>query len=276
MNALRRRGRAARPTMKSPDDTMTLTEHLGELRVRIIRSALAVMVAAIAIIAFYDQVLEFLTRPYLDLCSGREVEFCGFDPASWRERPQHLRPARGRQHTPARRQLRRTDRRHARGPVADLAVHRAGVARQGEALRDPVHPVVDRPVRAGWLPRLRDVGAGARLPHLLQWRGRRTRVPGQPLHPPRRTDGRRVRCRLPVPGAPRLPADRRRHLARPTAAQLALRPADHRRPGRRHHPVGRPDLARRPRRADDGPLLPVDRVGALLERRKRRRVVAPT
>ena len=61
---------------------MTLTEHLGELRVRIIRSALAVMVAAIAIIAFYDPVLEFLTQPYLDLCSGREVEFCGFDPAA--------------------------------------------------------------------------------------------------------------------------------------------------------------------------------------------------
>ena len=28
--------------MKTPDDVMTLTEHLGELRVRIIRSALAV------------------------------------------------------------------------------------------------------------------------------------------------------------------------------------------------------------------------------------------
>ncbi len=81
MNALRRRGHAARPTLKSPDDTMTLTEHLGELRVRIIRSALAVMVGAIVIIAFYDQVLEFLTKPYLNLCSGREVEFCGYDPA---------------------------------------------------------------------------------------------------------------------------------------------------------------------------------------------------
>ena len=47
---------------------MTLTEHLGELRVRIIRSALAVTIGAIIIIAFYDQVLDFLTQPYIDLC----------------------------------------------------------------------------------------------------------------------------------------------------------------------------------------------------------------
>ena len=37
------RRRRERPPMKTPDDVMTLTEHLGELRVRIIRSALAVI-----------------------------------------------------------------------------------------------------------------------------------------------------------------------------------------------------------------------------------------
>ena len=37
--------RSERPNMKTPDDVMTLTEHLGELRVRIIRSALAVTFA---------------------------------------------------------------------------------------------------------------------------------------------------------------------------------------------------------------------------------------
>ena len=36
--------------MKSPDDVMTLTEHLGELRVRIIRSALAITLGAILIV----------------------------------------------------------------------------------------------------------------------------------------------------------------------------------------------------------------------------------
>jgi sec-independent protein translocase protein TatC len=77
------RRRSERPSMKTPDDVMTLTEHLGELRVRIIRSALAVTLGAIVIVAFYDQVLAFLTKPYIDLCKSRgsqgSLEFCGFD-----------------------------------------------------------------------------------------------------------------------------------------------------------------------------------------------------
>ena len=60
----------------SGPDTMTLTEHLGELRVRIIRSALAVAVGMVLIIAFYDQVLEFLIEPYVDLCARKPEEFC--------------------------------------------------------------------------------------------------------------------------------------------------------------------------------------------------------
>jgi sec-independent protein translocase protein TatC len=74
---LRRRDK--RPSIKSPDDVMTLTEHLGELRVRIIRCALAITIAAIVIIAFYDQVLDFLTRPYVDICKQHDPSFCGFD-----------------------------------------------------------------------------------------------------------------------------------------------------------------------------------------------------
>ncbi len=76
------RRRSKRPSLKSPDDTMTLTEHLGELRVRIIRCALAIFVAAIAIVAFYDQVLDFLTGPYVRLCEDRGQEFCGFEPGT--------------------------------------------------------------------------------------------------------------------------------------------------------------------------------------------------
>jgi sec-independent protein translocase protein TatC len=71
-----RRG-SARPVAKTPDDAMTLTEHLAELRVRIIRSALAVVVGAILILAFYDRVLDFLLRPYTNLCERRGPEFCG-------------------------------------------------------------------------------------------------------------------------------------------------------------------------------------------------------
>jgi sec-independent protein translocase protein TatC len=63
----------------SAADTMTLTEHLAELRVRIIRSALAVAVGMVMIIAFYDQVLDFLLQPYVDLCERKPEDFC--DPA---------------------------------------------------------------------------------------------------------------------------------------------------------------------------------------------------
>jgi sec-independent protein translocase protein TatC len=61
---------------ESVDDTQTLTEHLGELRTRIIRSALAVLIGMVVIIALYDQVLEFLKQPYVDLCASKAEDFC--------------------------------------------------------------------------------------------------------------------------------------------------------------------------------------------------------
>ncbi len=65
----RREGK--RPTAKHPDDQMTLTEHLAELRVRIIRSLLAVGLGLIVVLAFYDPVLRFLRQPYDRLCERR-------------------------------------------------------------------------------------------------------------------------------------------------------------------------------------------------------------
>lgn len=62
---------------RSPDAVMTLTEHLAELRARIIRCALAVALGVILLMAFYDPVLDFLARPYAELCRDRGVEFCG-------------------------------------------------------------------------------------------------------------------------------------------------------------------------------------------------------
>lgn len=58
------------------DDTQSLTEHLAELRTRIIRAALAVLIGMVVIIAFYDQVLEFLKQPYVDLCNSKDPGFC--------------------------------------------------------------------------------------------------------------------------------------------------------------------------------------------------------
>ena len=67
---------SANEDLGTTDDTMTLTEHLGELRVRIIRSALAVAIGMVLIIAFYDQVLDFLRQPYVDLCESKPRDFC--------------------------------------------------------------------------------------------------------------------------------------------------------------------------------------------------------
>ena len=63
----------------APPDAMTLTEHLAELRARIIRAGLAVVAGAVLIIAFYDQVMGFLLRPYEKLCERKGSEFCGLD-----------------------------------------------------------------------------------------------------------------------------------------------------------------------------------------------------
>jgi sec-independent protein translocase protein TatC len=66
--------RSERPP-PTPDATMTLTEHLAELRQRIIRASLAITVGMIAILAFYDQVLDFLLQPYERLCHS-DASFC--------------------------------------------------------------------------------------------------------------------------------------------------------------------------------------------------------
>lgn len=57
--------------VKTPDDRMTLTEHLAELRTRIIRSVLAIVLGMIILQVFYSQLLEFLRKPYTDLCERK-------------------------------------------------------------------------------------------------------------------------------------------------------------------------------------------------------------
>ncbi len=71
------RGNADQPKIASPDDRMTLTQHLAELRTRIIRSVLAIVFGIIIILAFYNQVLDFLRKPYTDLCATKKWQNCG-------------------------------------------------------------------------------------------------------------------------------------------------------------------------------------------------------
>lgn len=56
---------------KTTDNVMPLMEHLRELRMRIVRSLLAVAVGTIVLLAFYDPVKNFLTKPYRELCRKR-------------------------------------------------------------------------------------------------------------------------------------------------------------------------------------------------------------
>ena len=58
---------------KAPDtgEIMPIMEHLRELRSRIIRCALAVAVGMMVLLATYNPVKDFLTKPYRDLCRER-------------------------------------------------------------------------------------------------------------------------------------------------------------------------------------------------------------
>jgi sec-independent protein translocase protein TatC len=60
--------RSGRPTARTPDDQMTLTEHLAELRMRIIRSLLAIAVGTVVVLVFYNPILRFLRKPYERAC----------------------------------------------------------------------------------------------------------------------------------------------------------------------------------------------------------------
>lgn len=64
--AFRRRG-----AVDQPGESMTLVGHLAELRMRIVRCLLAVAIGAAVILIFYDQVLQFLTQPYRNLCEAK-------------------------------------------------------------------------------------------------------------------------------------------------------------------------------------------------------------
>lgn len=60
-----------RPAVDDTGEVMTLVGHLAELRMRIVRSLLAVALGAAVLLIFYDQVLQFLTQPYRNLCEER-------------------------------------------------------------------------------------------------------------------------------------------------------------------------------------------------------------
>ena len=58
-------------SVETHSDVMPMMEHLRELRTRIIRSTLAIAVGFLVLLATYDQVKNFLTQPYRNLCEQR-------------------------------------------------------------------------------------------------------------------------------------------------------------------------------------------------------------
>lgn len=64
------RDRPEKATVKTPDDRMTLTEHLAELRSRVIRSVLAIAVGVVVCMTFYDQLLDWMREPYNQYCAA--------------------------------------------------------------------------------------------------------------------------------------------------------------------------------------------------------------
>jgi sec-independent protein translocase protein TatC len=56
------RGKPRNPV--GPDGRMALSDHFRELRARLIRSALVLVIAFILAIVFYDQLLQLVTHPY--------------------------------------------------------------------------------------------------------------------------------------------------------------------------------------------------------------------
>jgi sec-independent protein translocase protein TatC len=60
-----------------PVADMTLVGHLGELRTRLIRSVIAVVVGAIFVWVFFNPIFNFLANPYCDLKASQGEE-CAF------------------------------------------------------------------------------------------------------------------------------------------------------------------------------------------------------
>jgi sec-independent protein translocase protein TatC len=58
-------------SLTQPIEAMSMMDHLRELRMRLVRSVLAIGVSTLILLAFYDQLKNLLTRPYTDLCLRR-------------------------------------------------------------------------------------------------------------------------------------------------------------------------------------------------------------
>ncbi|MGP3949045.1 twin-arginine translocase subunit TatC [Streptomyces sp. 7N604] len=66
--------KSARKKEKDPEGRMPLVEHLRELRNRLVKSLLAIVVAAVVAAFFYEAIINFITKPVLESV-GCELSF---------------------------------------------------------------------------------------------------------------------------------------------------------------------------------------------------------
>ena len=171
--------RDRRPTWPSPSssserkekpspDNMTLNQHLGELRRRLVICLIAFLVATIVAIILYEPILHFLIRPLCE-ANGGGTRLPGVTSSNSLAREELRQPLRhltsGRALPPGQdRRLRWPDPGLARHPLPDLALHHSRPAGPGEEVRHPLrhgrlhplparcrHRLPDPPARAGLL-----------------------------------------------------------------------------------------------------------------------------
>lgn len=93
-----RRWRSDEPTpAESTDGQMSLFEHLAELRMRIMRAGLAVLLGSLVVMIFYNQVMSQLLAPYTRLCLRKPEGYCGtsLDPKTGQVKLFNLDPIEG-------------------------------------------------------------------------------------------------------------------------------------------------------------------------------------
>lgn len=71
MTAGRRLSLLRNRTPADPDGRMSLVEHLYELRTRLFRAALAILIASVGAYIFFEPIFDFLTGPYCSLPADR-------------------------------------------------------------------------------------------------------------------------------------------------------------------------------------------------------------
>ncbi|HWC69078.1 MAG TPA: twin-arginine translocase subunit TatC [Acidimicrobiales bacterium] len=68
--------RGERRKLATSAEHMTLVEHLTELRFRLIRALLAIVLGAVLVFVFYEPILDFLRRPYDEVCAANPEFNC--------------------------------------------------------------------------------------------------------------------------------------------------------------------------------------------------------